>query len=328
MRERLRLAARVAVATALAWFVAVEFALPQAWWAVITALLVVQASLGGSIATGIDRVLGTMLGATFGAIAAWLHERFAVPVGALLPVVVAPLALVAAKRPTYRVAPVTAVIVLLVTQPTLSPFIAAAERIAEIMLGSVIGVLVSLTFLPTRASRQLIAHAADTVAVLGDLAAAHLAVPRDLAFIEQLQAKVRSGLTALTTATTEAKRERIGLGTPAPDPTPIVRTVRRLRSDVAILDRVVHQLSALPADLVAEVANAARDALHAKAARLRAGERGGDYAALDTVIAKLNELPDALALAFAIETLKRDLVDLADRASEQRDGKDEDDSKE
>ncbi|GIL41329.1 FUSC family protein [Roseiterribacter gracilis] len=323
MRDRLRLAARVAAATALAWFVAVQFDLPQAWWAVITALLVVQASLGGSIATGIDRVLGTMLGAVVGAVAAWAYITYAFSLGWLLPLTVAPLALIAAKRATFRVAPVTAVIVLLATTPGQSPFLAAGERIAEIMLGTIIGVLVSLTFLPTHASRQLLVHAADTVALLGDLAAAHLASPRDLAFIEELQAKVRAGLTALSTATTEAKRERIGVGTPAPDPTPIVRTVRRLRSDVAILDRVAHQLSALPADLVAEAAAAARDALHAKAARLRAGERGGDYAALDTVIAKLNDAPGVLALSFAAETLRRDLIDLADRASEQREGKDE-----
>lgn len=323
MRERLRLAARVAAATAIAWFVAVGFDLPQSWWAVITALLVVQASLGGSIATGIDRVLGTMLGAAFGAVAAWVHGKFALSLGLLLPLTVAPLALIAAKRATFRVAPVTAVIVLLVTQPDVSPFFAAGERIAEIMLGTVIGVLVSLTFLPTHASRQLLAHAADTVAMLGDLAAAHLAVPRDLDFIEQLQVKMRAGLNALTTAVGDARRERIGLGTQAPDPAPIVRTVRRLRSDVAILDRVAPRLGSLPPDLVAAFAKAARDALHAKAQRLRSGERGGDYTALDAVIARLNETPDALALAFAAETLKRDLLDLADRASEQRDGKED-----
>jgi uncharacterized membrane protein YccC len=323
MRERLRLAARVAAATLLAWLISGGLNLPQSWWAVITALLVVQASLGGSIATGIDRVLGTMLGAGFGAAAAWLHIAFGVSLTVLLPIVVAPLALIAARRPSYRVAPVTAVIVLLVTHPDESPFIAAGERIIEILLGTIVGVLVSLTFLPTRASRQLLALAADTVALLGDLAAAHLATPRDPALIEQLQAGVRSGLAALETATNEARRERIGLGTPAPDPAPIIRTVRRLRSDVAILDRVAHRLDCLPADLAAQVAAAARDALHAKAARLRAGERGGDYTALDASIAALGRAADAsgalLALTFAAETLRRDLADLAERAGEASD---------
>ncbi|MDB5364909.1 MAG: hypothetical protein JWM77_836 [Rhodospirillales bacterium] len=323
MRERLRLAARVAAATLLAWLISGSVNLPQAWWAVITALLVVQASLGGSIAIGIDRVLGTMLGAAFGAVAAWLHIAFQVSLTLLLPIVVAPLALIAAQRPSYRVAPVTAVIVLLVTHPDESPFMAGVERIAEILLGTVVGVLVSLTFLPTRASRQLLALAADTVALLGDLAAAHLTTPRDGALIEQLQTRVRSLLAALDTAVNEARRERIGLGTAAPDPTPIVRTVRRLRSDVAILDRVAHRIDQLPASLVTQVAAAARDALHAKAARLRTGESGGFYDALDAAIEALNRAPDAngalLALSFAAETLKRDLTDLAERAGEQKD---------
>jgi uncharacterized membrane protein YccC len=322
MRERLRLAARVAAATLLAWLIAAGFDLPQSWWAVITALLVVQASLGGTIGTGIDRVLGTMLGAVTGALAAWLHVVEHVSLDLLLPVSVAPLALIAAGRPTFRVAPVTAVIVLLVTHTTESPFVAAVERVAEILLGTVIGVAVSLTFLPTHASRQLLGLAADTVALLGDLAAAHLAPARDIAFIEMLQARMRKGLTALETAVSEAKRERIGFGTQAADPTPILRTVRRLRSDVAILDRVAPRLAGAPPALVQQVAEAARDALHAKAARLRSGERGGDYAELDVAIAALNQEPDSsgalLALSFAAETLQRDLADLSERASEQR----------
>ena len=63
-----------------------------------------------------------------------------------------PLTLVAALRPNYRIAPLTAVIVLLTPgAQQLGPLGSAFYRIFEITLGSVVGLGVSLVLLPARA---------------------------------------------------------------------------------------------------------------------------------------------------------------------------------
>src|SRR5215472_9630724 len=69
-RSELRQAARAAAAAALALVVGEAFALPQSYWAVMTALMIVQSSLGGTLAAGLDRLAGTLAEAALGAVAA------------------------------------------------------------------------------------------------------------------------------------------------------------------------------------------------------------------------------------------------------------------
>jgi uncharacterized membrane protein YccC len=54
------------VAGLLAYVLAEFFALPQGYWAVFSAIIVMQASVGGSIKATIDRVIGTIGGAVAG----------------------------------------------------------------------------------------------------------------------------------------------------------------------------------------------------------------------------------------------------------------------
>jgi hypothetical protein len=49
---------------------------------------------------------------------------------------VAPVALLAAIRPSFRIAPVTAAILLLTTPSNASPIISAMDRVVEIALGT------------------------------------------------------------------------------------------------------------------------------------------------------------------------------------------------
>ena len=55
----LRLCFRMTVAGLLAYVLAELFALPQGYWAVFSAVIVMQASVGGSVKATIDRVIGT-----------------------------------------------------------------------------------------------------------------------------------------------------------------------------------------------------------------------------------------------------------------------------
>jgi len=81
-----------------------------------------------------------------------------------------PLAIAAAFRPGLRVAPVTAIIVLLgVNSQGTGAVSSVLERVLEIGLGSAIAFAVSLLILPTRAHVQLATSAADALEVLADM---------------------------------------------------------------------------------------------------------------------------------------------------------------
>jgi uncharacterized membrane protein YccC len=96
--------------------IADALALPQSYWAVFTALIIVQGSVGGTLAAGLDRFIGTLAGAVLGAAVALTGEFWHVPQVLLLLLAVAPVALLAAIRPSFRIAPVTAAILLLINQ--------------------------------------------------------------------------------------------------------------------------------------------------------------------------------------------------------------------
>src|SRR5882724_3624871 len=113
-RAEIRHGLRIAIAGILSFVAAQSLGLPQGYWAVFTAVLVVQGSVGGSWKASIDRLFGTLLGAIWGAAIATLipHENVWM-LGTALTISLTPLALLAAFKPSYRVAPITAVILLL-----------------------------------------------------------------------------------------------------------------------------------------------------------------------------------------------------------------------
>ena len=59
----MRLAVRVAVAGLAAFVLAEALGLTQSYWAVITAVIVIQQSVGGSLKAALDRLAGTLAGA-------------------------------------------------------------------------------------------------------------------------------------------------------------------------------------------------------------------------------------------------------------------------
>jgi uncharacterized membrane protein YccC len=60
----LRLCLRMTIAGLFAYILAELFALPQGYWAVFSAIIVIQASIGGSVKATIDRVIGTIKAGT------------------------------------------------------------------------------------------------------------------------------------------------------------------------------------------------------------------------------------------------------------------------
>src|SRR4051812_9777900 len=151
-RAELRLGLRITAAGVIGYFLANALQLPQGYWTVFTAVLVVQGSVGGSFKAAVDRLIGTLSGAIYGAVIATLMPHSdALTTGLALLMSLAPLAVLAALSPSFRVAPITAVILLLGTAgASEGPFIAAAFRIFEVSLGGFVGIAISLLIVPAR----------------------------------------------------------------------------------------------------------------------------------------------------------------------------------
>jgi uncharacterized membrane protein YgaE (UPF0421/DUF939 family) len=329
----LRFAARITIAAMAAYLVALAFELPEALWAVITGLIVVQMSVGGTIGAGLDRLVGTLAGALVGGAAATAHALWpALPVGLLLMASVAPLSLFVVKRPTYRVAPVTAALMLLLVHDhgEVQPLRIALDRVFEIAIGCVIGIAVSLLVLPYRAEQQLADRVASGLRLLAQLVIVQLGAraPADLARIDALNERLRLLLAGCETTAVDVRREhKMHLGGRR-DPEPLFRTLRRLRSDVAILDRAMSQLvadGAAPAAL-GPLAQALADWLEPAAGALARRTPPPPLDPIDGATAAAfggGQVPERLlSLWFAIEALRRDCGDLhdrmAERAAEQR----------
>jgi uncharacterized membrane protein YccC len=175
--------------------------------------------------------------------------------GVALVIALVPLTLVAALWPNYRVAPLTAVIVLLTPgAQQLGPVDSAFYRIVEITVGSFVGLGVSLVLLPARAHGLVISAAARALGLLADLLGDWLAVlagSRDKARITQLQDDIRGAMARLEIVAGEAHQERRTYLTHEFDPDPLVRAVFRLRNDVVMIGRTAAE--PLPDPIVARL---------------------------------------------------------------------------
>ncbi|MDP4822727.1 MAG: FUSC family protein, partial [Aestuariivirgaceae bacterium] len=172
---QIQLAFRVAIAAGLAFWIADALQLPQGFWAVITAVMVMQASLGASLQAALDRLMGTLAGAAWGGLVAVIMAPASTGAHLLaIAIALIPLAFLAALNPAFRVAPITALIVMLPNPfVSLPPLEAALDRVLEIALGNAVGITVSLLILPARAQGAM-AHAAARICDLNaELMKAH-----------------------------------------------------------------------------------------------------------------------------------------------------------
>src|SRR6202521_6147366 len=89
----LRLSLRMTAAGLITFALAEPLHLSQGYWAVLTAVMVIQSSVGGSLKASLDRFIGTLGGAVYGAVVGSLipHADTAVALGMVLAVALAPL---------------------------------------------------------------------------------------------------------------------------------------------------------------------------------------------------------------------------------------------
>lgn len=342
-RAELRLSVRATTAGVLAYVVATLLNLPQGYWAVFTAIIVMQASVGGSVKTGLDWFIGTVGGAVLGVAIATLvpHAAFWPRIGAIA-LAIAPLALLAAVHASFRVAPITAVIVVLGLNPDISPVMSALDRVFEIAVGSLIGIGVSLVVLPARAHGLAAAAAGQALAMCAALLTVLLeAVGSGVAVMDTvpLHDALRRAIGRVEALTEEADRERATRLSTEPDTGPLTRTLRRLRSDLVMINRAA--AVPLPPDVAARLAPAilhvaragvafltdcAKALRERKAAPTLAGIEVAmtEYGAALTASRQagiIRVLPDeavgrVFALGFVIEQLFQNFKDLANRTDE------------
>jgi uncharacterized membrane protein YccC len=344
------LAFRVTVAALIALVVAQFLKLQLPLWAVLTAVIVSQLSVGRSLKTGGDYLLGTLAGAVYGGALAVLlpHESELALLGVLV-LATAPLALVAALRPNLAVLPITALIVLLVPAIThAKPLDSAIDRVVEVAVGAVVGIVVSFAF-PAHAHRQLLRRSA---AVLGLMAQAlddlldGLTRGHDVETMHRLQDGIGRTLAEVAELAGEAEQERRARVTHTPETGPLTRTLLRLRHDLVIVGRAASQpwtavfqarLGPLMSDLRSAAGEYLRQSGEALAARRAGGGQAPDLAKVERALAAYGAevlkmrhegltrglAGDAaehfFALGFALEQMRQNLRDLARVVDDWRD---------
>jgi uncharacterized membrane protein YccC len=340
LRMQLRLCVRVTFAAVAAFILAQIFTIPLGGlWAVLTAVVVTQMSLGGSLRATIEYFVGTLGGAIYaGAIAALVPHHSEVALLAVLALAVAPLALLAAVNPNFRVGPFTAVIVVLgATATHTDPIGSAFYRVLEVALGGVTGLMVSFLVLPARAHFQVIEAAAAMLNILASalpVLAAGYTQSVDVEDVRRLQNDIGAAFARVDAVNADAKRERLTYLAEDPDSRPLLRTLLRLRHDLVIIARVA--AIPLPEAFRARLGPPLSRVVETVAVHLRASAAAlvarGDPPSLDAVDAALDAYSAEIAVArrerlmqdfsadaverifalgFALEQLHQNLIDLA-----------------
>jgi fusaric acid resistance family protein len=338
-RVELGLSLRVTVSAVTTLAVSHMLNLRIPLWAVLTAVILTQLSVGRSLRATIDYFTGTVGAAVYaGAVGALFPITSPTMLLTGLAVAVAPTTLLAALNPRISAAPFTAVLVFLaptITQAT--PIESALERLLEVAVGGTIGLVVSLLILPARAHNLTIEAAGHMLQLMARLQTGmfgkftqHL----DEAPLLHLQDSIGDALVRLETTFLEAKQERVVRLTAEPDQAPLVRTLLRLRHDLIMVWRAA--LEPLPEPFkerlgprLTQIGGAMADYLGqcARALLARRGPPPMDdvAAALDGYAAEMATLrkegltrglsahsaEHIFALGFALDQVRHHLADLA-----------------
>jgi uncharacterized membrane protein YccC len=278
---RLRFCLRATVNALLAFGLAQVLPLPQhGLWAVLTAVVVIQMSIGGSLKAAAENIVGTIAGGAYATmVAALVPHSTLFAFAAVLAVAVAPLAYAAAVSASFRAAPVTAVLVLMISAQLGGTEIQLAFfRSLGVAIGGVVAIAVSLLVFPARA------HALglnEAVRVLEHMAQVLQAVmvgfraPRDPLEAVHLQDDIGEAVHAFAEIADEAKPERLVRLAYEPDSAALSRTLLRLRHDLVMLGRAASaplpdHLAARLGPVLTEIAERATEQLLTSAGALRA----------------------------------------------------------
>jgi len=338
-RTELGLSLRVTVSALATLAVSQLLHLRIPLWAVLTAVLLTQLSVGRSLRATIDYFTGTVGAAIYaGAVGALFPVTNDAALYTGLAAALAPATLLATLNARFSAAPFTAVMVFF--GPTIThtgPIAAAFERVIEVAVGCIVGLFVSLVVLPARAHDFVIEAATQMLSLMARFLPelfAGFTGSLDQQALSEMQNRIGEDLARLDKLAGEAVHERITRLGAEPDQRPLLSTMVRLRHDIIMIGRAA--LSPLPGAFLprlrphlTRISKACADYLRASGAALSGWQAAP---ALDAVEAALDgyaaefaalrregltrELPDEaveriFAFGFALDQLRLHLRDLA-----------------
>ena len=169
-RAMLLLAAKTAMAAGICYWLALLAGLHDGYWGSITAIIVLQSNVGSTVNASRDRLIGTLIGAAFGAVYSMLGEGLWTYLPAVITAMVV-CSLLGLKN-SSRLAGVTVTILMLVHSTgseAFSKWTQPLHRVLEVLLGIVVALAFSTLILPSRAQHRLREGLAHEYLLLGAL---------------------------------------------------------------------------------------------------------------------------------------------------------------
>jgi len=225
---------RTAAAAAVSFLFAEAFSLPQGYWAVISAVLITQETMGATVQAVRVRLVGTFAGAAIGFLLAMVTPSG--EWGTLVALVISTgwLAIFAVRYPSLRIAPMTAAIMLVAAPSHADVVVSAGHRVLEILIGCLIGIGVQLLVFPRRAETLLRSEVAEVLVLLAQV----IVAPCDGANAA-LDGKLDEAFARLDAFGQQAEAERFGREHGgAVDADRVNHALRHLRIAVSGLHRV------------------------------------------------------------------------------------------
>lgn len=133
-------AAQTAVAAVVSYLIARLFRLPEAYWAPIATLIVMQSTLDAALPVSVKYFAGTAVGAAVGAMMATYFDSSVWAFGVAVFIIGLLCVTLRVERSAFRYASITLVIVMLVTRSTsASARGVALHRFLEVSIGLAVG---------------------------------------------------------------------------------------------------------------------------------------------------------------------------------------------
>lgn len=233
---------RTAAAAGLSFVFAEFLALQQGYWSVLSAILITQATVGGTLEAAANRWLGTLAGAALGFVLASLIPPTTLGTGSALVFSSGALAMLAMRYPSFRIAPMTAAILLLAAPTHAAPWISALHRVIEITLGCCVGVVVALVVVPSRADAKLRAEAGRALGLVATLIKLEIGEPGgnvDEDALAKVSEDIYAAYNSIDALTEEVRVEHISrLSHTGIEPKRLRHSMRDLRAAAFVLRHV------------------------------------------------------------------------------------------
>lgn len=229
-------ALRMVLAAVGSFAVSQALHLPEAFWAVLTALVAARPHAAGTARAGIDRLIATIAGAAVATAFALTHlhlNQLELLLGVLVP-----LCLLVALHDNYRAAPVAALIVLSGGMIGESPLNTALYRTSEIAVGALVAFIVSMAVVPKRADHKSFEHAAGIARLLSRFVGLVLAPRKDQdASTDRVKEQLRAELRQLALLTHTSRWRRTADSAVGR----LARLMAALNADVGFIERTVER---------------------------------------------------------------------------------------